>query len=60
VADVSERTELVGETEILWREAPGSDTLYLHGVPTDGDDWLPFLEQTGGYAPDLPGFGRSG
>lgn len=33
--------------------------LYLHGVPTDGGDWLPFLERTGGYAPDLPGFGRS-
>jgi pimeloyl-ACP methyl ester carboxylesterase len=28
-------------------------------VPTDGDDWLEFLEQTGGFAPDLPGFGRS-
>ena len=22
--------------------------------------WLPFLERTGGIAPDLPGFGRSG
>jgi pimeloyl-ACP methyl ester carboxylesterase len=60
VAEVSEHTELIGESEILWREAPGSDTLYLHGVPTDGDDWIPFLELSGGYAPDLPGFGRSG
>lgn len=34
--------------------------LYLHGVPTNSDDWLPFLERTGGLAPDLPGFGRSG
>jgi pimeloyl-ACP methyl ester carboxylesterase len=34
--------------------------LYLHGVPTNGADWLPFLERTGGVAPDLPGFGRSG
>lgn len=33
--------------------------LYLHGVPSDGADWLPFLERTGGMAPDLPGFGRS-
>jgi pimeloyl-ACP methyl ester carboxylesterase len=33
--------------------------LYLHGVPSDGGDWLPFLERTGGFAPDLPGFGRS-
>jgi pimeloyl-ACP methyl ester carboxylesterase len=34
--------------------------LYLHGVPTSSDDWIPFLERTGGLAPDLPGFGRSG
>jgi pimeloyl-ACP methyl ester carboxylesterase len=33
--------------------------LYLHGVPTNGDDFEPFLERTGGFAPDLPGFGRS-
>jgi pimeloyl-ACP methyl ester carboxylesterase len=33
--------------------------LYLHGAPTSSDDWLPFLERTGGLAPDLPGFGRS-
>ncbi len=33
--------------------------LYVHGVPTNSDDWLPFLELTGGMAPDLPGFGRS-
>src|SRR6185312_16234045 len=31
-----------------------------HGVPTSSDDWVPFLERTGGVAPDLPGFGRSG
>jgi pimeloyl-ACP methyl ester carboxylesterase len=34
--------------------------LYLHGVPTSSADWLPFLQRTGGIAPDLPGFGRSG
>ena len=34
--------------------------LYLHSVPTSSDDWTPFLERTGGIAPDLPGFGRSG
>jgi pimeloyl-ACP methyl ester carboxylesterase len=34
--------------------------LYLHGVPTSSEDWLPFLKRTGGIAPDLPGFGRSG
>ena len=47
---------------VQWREAPpagAAPVLYLHGVPTDGEDWLPFLGRTGGYAPDLPGFGRS-
>lgn len=59
VAEVSEQRGLVGEAEVFWQEAPGLPVLYLHGVPTDGDDWLPFLQQTGGVAPDLPGFGRS-
>ena len=49
----------MGEAEVVWQEAPGRPVLYLHGVPTDGDDWQPFLERTGGFAPDLPGFGRS-
>jgi pimeloyl-ACP methyl ester carboxylesterase len=35
-------------------------TLYLHGIPTSSDDWLEFLARTGGIAPDLIGFGRSG
>src|SRR3954454_23172952 len=56
---MNERKEKVGGVEVLWREAPGRPVLYIHGVPTDGDDWLPFLERSGGYAPDLPGFGRS-
>lgn len=34
--------------------------LYLHGIPTSSDDWVEFLARTGGIAPDLPGFGRSG
>ncbi len=37
----------------------GIPALYLHGAPTSADDWTPFLEQTGGIAPDLIGFGRS-
>jgi pimeloyl-ACP methyl ester carboxylesterase len=46
---------------IFWRSAPGegAPVLYVHGVPTSSDDWVPFLERTGGLAPDLPGFGRS-
>jgi len=34
--------------------------LYLHGVPTSSGEWPRFLERSGGLAPDLPGFGRSG
>ncbi len=49
---------------VFWRSAPapGGDAapvLYVHGNPTSSDDWLPFLERTGGVAPDLPGWGRS-
>jgi len=33
--------------------------LYLHGVPTNSDEWIEFLARGGGIAPDLPGFGRS-
>jgi pimeloyl-ACP methyl ester carboxylesterase len=33
--------------------------VYLHGVPQSGQMWRPFVERTGGDAPDLPGFGRS-
>jgi pimeloyl-ACP methyl ester carboxylesterase len=34
--------------------------LYLHGIPTSSDDWTEALTRTGGLAPDLPGFGRTG
>ncbi len=53
-----------GPIPVFWRTAPVAPgivtPLYLHGVPTSSDDWIPFLERTGGIAPDLPGFGRSG
>lgn len=52
--------EIGGQT-IRWLSAPGPEppVLYLHGVPDAAEEWEPFLERTGGLAPDLPGFGRS-
>lgn len=41
------------------RSAGDVPRLWVHGVPSSGEDWLPFLERFGGYAPDLPGFGTS-
>ncbi|MGB2710507.1 MAG: alpha/beta hydrolase [Conexibacter sp.] len=59
---VAEHTGELDGQPVFWRSAPasGSPPLYVHGVPTSSDDWIPFLERTGGLAPDLPGFGRSG
>ena len=33
--------------------------VYIHGVPHSGEMWQPFIERTGGVAPDLPGFGAT-
>jgi pimeloyl-ACP methyl ester carboxylesterase len=72
VPDIAEHTREIDGLPVFWRSAPTptiagnayahnpAPALYLHGVPTSSDDWLGFLERTGGLAPDLPGFGRSG
>jgi pimeloyl-ACP methyl ester carboxylesterase len=65
MAEVHDHTEDLDGQPQFWRSAEGPDparapVLYVHGVPTSSDLWLPFLERTGGLAPDLPGFGRSG
>ncbi|HEX2103841.1 MAG TPA: alpha/beta fold hydrolase [Solirubrobacteraceae bacterium] len=60
---MSEHTATLGDQPVFWRagqDGGRAPVLYLHGVPTSSDLWLPFLERTGGLAPDLPGFGRSG
>jgi pimeloyl-ACP methyl ester carboxylesterase len=44
---------------VVWRRAGDAPILYVHGVPDGGELWTPFLERTGGIAPDLPGFGAS-
>ena len=58
--EIEERQQRIAGIDVTWRQAGDAPILYVHGVPTDGDDWLPFLERTGGIAIDLPGFGRSG
>jgi pimeloyl-ACP methyl ester carboxylesterase len=68
VIPVTEHTATLGDQPVFWRAASDETTiasdrapvLYLHGVPTASDQWLPFLGRTGGLAPDLPGFGCSG
>ncbi len=63
---MSDHEEQLDGLPVFWREAPApagvrsAPVLYLHGVPESSDTWLAFLERTGGLAPDLPGFGRSG
>jgi pimeloyl-ACP methyl ester carboxylesterase len=67
VPEVSDHSGEIDGLPVFWRSAPapgdsggGAVPLYLHGVPNNSDDWLAFLARTGGLAPDLPGFGRSG
>jgi pimeloyl-ACP methyl ester carboxylesterase len=57
--ETAERSSQVAGLEIHYRQAGDAPILYLHGVPTSSHDWVPFLERSGGIAPDLPGFGRS-
>lgn len=66
VPGVIEHTATLGDQPVFWRagldraQDGAAPILYLHGVPATSDAWLAFLERTGGLAPDLPGFGRSG
>jgi pimeloyl-ACP methyl ester carboxylesterase len=59
---VDEHTINLDESPVFYRtaKASGVPVLYLHGIPTSSDDWVEFLTRTGGIAPDLMGFGRSG
>jgi pimeloyl-ACP methyl ester carboxylesterase len=58
---VDEQTIQVGGASVFYRSAPAArgTVLFLHSAPTSSDDWAPFLERTGGIAPDLIGFGRT-
>ena len=56
---MTQHNEKVAGLDVHLRRAGDAPILYLHGVPTHSHDWVPFLERTGGIAPDLPGFGKS-
>ena len=62
--EIAEHTAELRELPVYWRSAAPAagraPALYLHGVPTNSDEWSPFLARSGGFAVDLPGFGRSG
>ena len=59
---VDEHTFYLDDSPVYYRsaDASGMPNLYLHGIPTSSDDWVDLLARTGGLAPDLIGFGRSG
>ncbi|HKT82910.1 MAG TPA: alpha/beta hydrolase [Solirubrobacterales bacterium] len=64
MATTIEEGELrVDGVRAFYRRVPGAGTptVYCHGNPTHGEDWLPFLERDDGpaIALDMPGWGRS-
>ena len=62
VATVEETTLVVDGTNVFCRrvDGDGTPTVFVHGNPTNSEDWLPFLRADGpAIALDLPGWGRS-
>ncbi len=66
MGDVLENRGEIDGLPVFWRSAPAPGgkgaavPLYIHGVPSNSDEWVGFLARSGGLALDLPGFGRSG
>lgn len=61
-AAIEEGRLRVDGVDVFYRRVPGegTPTVYCHGNPTHGEDWLPFLERGGpALAIDMPGWGRS-
>jgi pimeloyl-ACP methyl ester carboxylesterase len=63
VGDAVEERELVLDgVRVFYRRkgGVGTPTVYCHGNPTSGEDWMPFMERGGpAIAIDMPGWGRS-
>jgi len=54
---------VVDGVRVFYRQVPGEGTpvVYCHGIPTHGEDWVPFMQRGGpSVAIDMPGWGRSG
>ena len=61
-ATVEEAELTVDGVRVFYRRVAGegTPTVYCHGNPTHGEDWLPFLQRGGpALAIDMPGWGRS-
>jgi pimeloyl-ACP methyl ester carboxylesterase len=62
VSAIEEGQLRIDGVNAFYRRVPGegTPTVYCHGNPTHGEDWLPFLERGGpAIAIDIPGWGRS-
>jgi pimeloyl-ACP methyl ester carboxylesterase len=63
VAEIETGAVVVDGVSTFFRRLPGEGppVLFVHGNPTNSEDWVPFLERLSGpaLALDLPGFGRS-
>lgn len=63
MAAIEEGLLRAGGVNVFYRRVPGegTPTVFCHGNPTHGGDWLPFLERSDGpaIAIDMPGWGRS-
>jgi pimeloyl-ACP methyl ester carboxylesterase len=60
--EIEELTLEVDGVRAFCRCVPGegTPTVYCHGNPTHGEDWLPFMQRGGpAVAIDMPGWGRS-
>jgi pimeloyl-ACP methyl ester carboxylesterase len=61
-AGIEENELRIDGVRVFYRRVAGegTPTVYCHGNPTHGEEWLPFLERGGpAIAIDMPGWGRS-
>ena len=62
MAAIEEKELTLDGVRVFYRRVPGegTPTVYCHGNPSHGEDWLPFMERGGpSIAIDMPGWGRS-